>query len=545
MTDGNGEPPGGVWDPDDPGGSPPRRPESFPPSAPGAPVPGPRPGFYPRTGPTTGSQGPAGQEPLGAPTAETVPGRTSGRTRHAGARRRSGPAPAQQQLMARISASRKARQQRAVLVVCSLLSALVLLASGTAWAITTWVSGSVGRLNVGTGGTPSSGPLNILVAGVDIRKGLTLRQQAQLHVGHTVSSNSDTLMIVHVTADHRSVQVVALPRDSWVIIPGHGTSKINAAFGLGGPKLMVSTVEANTGLTINDYIEVNFLGFVKIIDALGGVNVCLPYAVDDSYSGLSLSAGVHHVNGVTALEFARDRHSFAASDLARIKDQQQLMSSLFKEAISSGTVTDPLKLANFLSATTAAIKVDQGLNVVKLANELRGISMNDVTFTTVPIANAGYTTPTGESAVLWDTTAAAALFKRLKNDKSPAKHPGGRPRLSRGQVLIDVYNGTLIGGLAASTGTQLGNLGFRIHGSALTWSSHDLPQTLIEYPAGQKAAARLIHRVMPGAQLRQVSKLARIRILLGTSGYQISAPTPAASRAGGTQPQTAAQAACR
>ena len=382
------------------------------------------------------------------------------------------------------------------------------------------------------------------MAGVDVRTGLTQAQQAELHVGHDVSSNSDTLMIVHVTADHRSVQIVALPRDSWVNIPGHGMSKINAAFGLGGPKLMVATVEANTGLTINDYIEVNFLGFVKIIDALGGVKICLPYAVDDSYSGLDLTAGVHHVNGITALEFARDRHSFATSDLARIKDQQQLMSSLLKEALSSGTLTDPLKFADFLSAATAAIKVDQRLNVTKLADELRGISMNDVTFTTVPIANAGYTTPTGESAVLWNSAGAAALFNELKNDRAAAKPAAGHPRLTRGQVWVDVYNGTLIGGLSAGTGTRLASLGFRIHGAGLTWSKQDLTQTVIEYPAGQLAAARLVRKVMSGAKLQQLSKLSRIRILLGTAGYQITAAPPASSSPGGAQQQTAAQDAC-
>jgi LCP family protein required for cell wall assembly len=453
--------------------------------------------------------------------------------------------------MARISAGRKARQERAALVLCGVLSVLVLLASGTAWAISSWVSSSVGRLNAGTAGTPSSGPLNLLVAGVDIRKGLTPRQEAELHVGHDVSSNSDTLMIVHVTADHRSVQVIALPRDSWVNIPGHGPNKINAAFGLGGPKLMVATVEKNTGLTINDYIEVNFLGFVKIIDALGGVNICLPYAVDDPYSGLRMTAGVHHVNGITALEFARDRHSFATSDLARIKDQQQLLSSLFKEAISSGTLTDPVKFTSFLSAATAAVRVDRGLNVTKLASQLRGISMSDVTFTTVPIANASYTAPGGVSAVLWDAQAARAMFSRLKAGRlapRPASHkPGSRPRLTRSQVVVDVYNGTFIGGLSAGTGAQLAALGFHVHGAGLTWSRQDLTQTLIEYPAGQKAGARLVRKVLPGARLRQVASLTRIRILLGTAGHQVTAPSPAASspNAVPAQQQTAAQAACR
>jgi LCP family protein required for cell wall assembly len=309
----------------------------------------------------------------------------------------------------------------------------VLLASGGAWVLTSYVSGHVHRLNAGTPGTPSSGPLNILVAGVDIRAGLTHRQQARLHVGRAVSHNSDTLMIVHIPADHSYVQVVSVPRDSWVPIPGHGMNKINAAFGLGGPRLMVRTVSALTGLTINDYAEVNFLGFVKIIDAVGGVDVCLPYAVDDSYSGLHLSAGMHHVDGVTALEFARDRHSFATSDLARINDQQQLMATLLNQAVNAGTLTDPFKARRLLASVTSAVQVDQGFNIPELANELRGIRPGDVTFSTVPLASYNYVTPDGQSAVLWDHAKAAKLFARMKADQPPpavahrpARHHGAR-----------------------------------------------------------------------------------------------------------------------
>src|SRR5208282_933006 len=231
------------------------------------------------------------------------------------------------------------------------------------------------------------------------RTGLTPLQQARLHVGRsTGETNTDTLMVVHVPADHRYVRVVSLPRDSWVDIPGHGMNKINAALGLGGPQLMVQTVEQVTGLTINDYVEVNFLGFVKVIDALGGVNICLPYAVDDPDSGLDISAGMHHVDGITALEFARDRHSFPTSDLARIQDQQQLISTALSEGISSGMLANPVRLEDFLSAASATVKVDQGFNVVRLADEMRGLSADDVTFTTVPLSNLNYQTPTGESA---------------------------------------------------------------------------------------------------------------------------------------------------
>src|SRR6202167_5435840 len=285
---------------------------------------------------TSSSQGPGRVAP--GPRARSHPGGTG----RAAPRRRPGPSPAQRQLMARISASRRARQRRALLMASGVLSALVMLVAGSAWGLTSYINGHLGRVTAGTSGTPASGPLNIVVAGLDERTGLTRRQQQLLHVGaNTGELDTDTLMLVHVSASHRFVQVVSLPRDSWVNIPGHGMDKINSALSLGGPQLMVQTIEQATGLTVNDYIEVNFLGFVKVIDALGGVNICLPYAVDDQYSGLHMSAGEHHVDGITALEYARDRHSFAASDLARIDDQQQLMATILSKAASTGTLSDP------------------------------------------------------------------------------------------------------------------------------------------------------------------------------------------------------------
>src|SRR5262249_7558097 len=163
---------------------------------------------------------------------------------------------------------RHARAQRALALITAALSLLVLLASGGGWLLEGYISSHLGRVNAGTSAAGPSGPLNILLAGVDVRAGLTRRPQLVLHVGPAVgrpaARTSDTLMVVHVTADRRHIDVISLPRDSWVNIPGHGMNKINAAIGLGGPPLMVRTVEHVTGLTINDFVEVNFLGFVKI-----------------------------------------------------------------------------------------------------------------------------------------------------------------------------------------------------------------------------------------------------------------------------------------
>jgi LCP family protein required for cell wall assembly len=336
--------------------------------------------------------------------------------------------PAQARLASRIASSRIARRQRLLLTLCGGMSALVLLVSGSAWALTGYINGAIKRVDAGTTNSGSTGPLNILVAGVDPRTGLTHHQEVMLHVGNDVSSNSDTMMLVHVSGDRSRVTVVSIPRDSWVSIPGHGMNKINAAYGFGGPKLMVQTVEQATGLTVNDYAEVDFLGFVKVIDALGGVNICLPQAVDDSYSGLRLSAGPHHVNGITALAYARDRHSFAASDLARIQDQQRLLSSALSEAIHSGLLANPIRLSQFVRAALSSLTVDQGLNVSALADQMRGISSQNVAFTTVPLASANYQTPTGVSAVLWNSQAAGKIFQDLAADQPIVKPAAPRHR---------------------------------------------------------------------------------------------------------------------
>src|SRR5260370_25384895 len=315
----------------------------------------------------------AGLPPDSAQQAESPDPRPSGKTRRGGRRRRPSPAPAQQQLMARISAGRRARQRRALLMASGAMSALVLLAAGSAFAVTGHVNGHLGRVKADTVSAPSRGPLNILVAGLDQRAGLTRRQQLELRGGRkTAQTITDPLMVVHVSADHRYVTVVSLPHNSWVSIPGHDMNNMDATLGLGGPGLMGRTVEHDTGLPIDEYIAVNFLGFVQVIDALGGVNICVPNAVNDPYSRLRMSAGLHHVNGITALKYARDRHSFATA---------------LTEAISSALLANPVRLATVLSAASPPLSVDQRSSPANMADELSGTSPHQVTSTTVPLAN--------------------------------------------------------------------------------------------------------------------------------------------------------------
>jgi LCP family protein required for cell wall assembly len=344
--------------------------------------------------------------------------------------RRGAASGAQERLMARIAAGRRARQRRAFLVAGGVVSALVLFVAGAGWALTGYVNHMVGRVDAGTHAAASGAPLNVLVVGIDRRTGLTRRQQLALHVGASSGElNTDTMMLVHISPAHSRVTVVSLPRDTWVNVPGHGMNKINAAYALGGPKLMVQTVEQATGLTINNYVEVSFLAFVKVIDAIGGVNVCLPVALHDPSSGVNMRAGQHHVNGITALEYARDRHSFPLEDIQRIQDQQSLLSTALSKLLSSGTLANPLRLDQLLKSVLPVLRVDKGLNVSALADEMRGITSRDVVFVTVPVGNVNYTTSSGQSAVQWNQAQAGRLFGEIRSDQAviktvPKRHAG-------------------------------------------------------------------------------------------------------------------------
>jgi hypothetical protein len=192
------------------------------------------------------------------------------------------------------------------------------------------------------------------------------------------------------------------------------------------------------------------------------------------------------------------------------------------------------------------------MDVPGLADQLHDISAANVRFLTVPLASTNYQTPTGESAVLWNSSAAGRIWDDLRADQpvvKPArqhKHSSGpRP----GQVHVAVYNGTMIGGLSAGTGAALSKIGFRVR-AGLTWPVHDVSQTVIEYPPGQQAGARLVQRrALHGAQLRQLSGLHTVRVVLGTNGYGLAGPSPGSSSpggggSGGNTGRTAAQAAC-
>ena len=151
---------------------------------------------------------------------------------------------------------------------------------------------------------------------------------------------SDTVMLLHIPSSGQSV-LVSLPRDSYVNIPGFGMNKLNAAYSFGGPKLLAKTVQNATGLRIDHYMGIGFGGLVNVVNAVGGVRMCIPQNLDDPASGLHLKKGCQNLNGAQALGFVRTRHLFATQDLQREQDQRVFIKALLSKMTSPGTLVNP------------------------------------------------------------------------------------------------------------------------------------------------------------------------------------------------------------
>jgi LCP family protein required for cell wall assembly len=262
--------------------------------------------------------------------------------------------------------------------------------------------------------TGTSDGQNWLIAGSDGRDGLTNQQIRALHVGFDFgTANSDSLMLLHIGSG-RPV-LISIPRDSYVPIPGYGSNKINAALGFGGPALLVQTVENVTGLRINHYVGIGFLGLDNVVNEVGGVTICLKTPLHDLDSGANFSAGCHNMNGAQALAFVRDRHSFADEDLQRMQDQRAFLKSLLDKATSPGVYLNPFVALPFASGSASAVSVDKGTSLQSLVQ--MAFALRNPLTGTVPIANANYITSNAGDAVLWNRTEALALFNALQNNQ--------------------------------------------------------------------------------------------------------------------------------
>ncbi|CUW30537.1 MULTISPECIES: LCP family protein [Streptomyces] len=268
-----------------------------------------------------------------------------------------------------------------------------------------------------------TGSLNILVLGSDSRSGEANRE---LGGGDSDGARSDTAMVVHLDAGRTRATVVSIPRDTLVTRPscplpsGAGTAPaygamFNSAYAVGGPVCAVKTVETLTGVRMDHYLEIDFSGFARLVDALGGVDVTTDEDIDDDQSHLHLRAGSHHLDGKQALALARTRHGIGdGSDLGRIGLQQMLVKALLARLSGAGLLTDPAKLYQVADAVTAGLTTDTGLDslneLVSLGRSLRELTADRVRTVTMPVVTA----PADPNRVVADEPAAGELWASLR-----------------------------------------------------------------------------------------------------------------------------------
>ena len=293
-------------------------------------------------------------------------------------------------------------------------------------------------------------PLNILVMGSDSRAGPGNDIDSETGIGE----RSDTTILVHVSADRKTVYGVSLPRDAMVARPectdadgktvqGAELDMFNAAYSLAGPTCTAAQVEALTGIYIDHYVTLDFNGFKEMVEAVHGVTVCIPEAVDDSAHGITFEAGTQELDGQQALDYVRERSSTPNADIGRMKRQQAFLASMINKVVSAGTLTKPSRVYNFLKAATGSIVTDPDLSslsgLVHLAWEFRRTDLDNISFITVPFE--AY--PEDANRLIWSDSA-KGLWKIILDDKP-------LPKRYREEVIsADTPPGTPAGSGSAS-----------------------------------------------------------------------------------------------
>ncbi|MEV4459933.1 LCP family protein [Microbispora sp. NPDC049633] len=343
-----------------------------------------------------------------------------------------------------------------------------------------------------------TGAINVLLVGSDTRAG-----DNKKYGQHLVNDGerTDTIMLLHVSPNRDAATLLSFPRDSMVLIPACYSRNrtlipthlgmINSAFSDGGMICTRRTIESLTGIRVHHYVKVDFTGFKNIVNALGGIEICLPQAVNDKKSKLTLPAGKQTVRGEAALGYVRLRYGLGdGSDISRIKRQQVFISQVVKKATSSALLTDVGKLQAFIAAAAKSVTMDDALNteeLIKIAQSASKLSAKGFKATTVPWEPYS----ADKNRVQWKQPAAGNLFRAIANDTevaptasaSPAASPSGPVITKPQQVKVQVFNGTNRDGLAKEVAEELAGLGFNVVGvgDARKPDGTDQPKTMVRY----------------------------------------------------------------
>jgi LCP family protein required for cell wall assembly len=400
---------------------------------------------------------------------------------------------------------------------------LALLAGAFAgYAFTSYVeAGDTGTIVIepsgGEDGGPAVGPCvedvcNYLLLGSDSRAGLTPEEQVQFgddeHIG---GSRADTIMLVQLDPQREKAVVLSFPRDLWVRIPGSGWDKINQSFagGLrgGGPGLVAETVHGLTGLTVNHFLYVDLRGFQRIVDTLGGVEMCIPFEVHDPLSALDLEPGCQTLDGREALGYVRTRHApcdESAPDLHRIARQQQFLRAVINRMLQP---TELARAPGLVEPILESLTRDRDLAIADLAylvGRLRGVSTGAVEFRAVPavpdtVVRAGSSLPI---SILRPDPSAEDLFRALRT-RSPLPAVG-REQVNTPPSPANVVAGVLDGGGEAErVGEILSTSGFDVTPGIvpLAGSGVRAEGPAILYAPGRLEEAQVLGQFFPGVEL--------------------------------------------
>ncbi|NEK84268.1 LCP family protein [Blastococcus saxobsidens] len=302
-----------------------------------------------------------------------------------------------------------------------LAAILLLIIGGGFWYLTERYAGNIDRVSdvfadIDEDSRPAPAtpeqaagedPVTFLLVGSDTR--------AELEPGELPDGRSDAIMLARFSADRQHAQVISIPRDSWVNIPGRGMNKINAAYAFGGPTLLIQTVEELTGVRIDHYAAIDFDGLIQVTDDLGGVDVVV--AETTSWGPYTFEAGTNHLNGEQARWYLGQRYGLQGGDFDRVRRQQQYLQAMFGKLFSSDTFTDPPRLDSALLAVTSAVTLDDTLGnteLVGLAYSLRNLTPDSIEFFTAPVLGTGMEGPA--SVVYLDRTAGERMWQYLRND---------------------------------------------------------------------------------------------------------------------------------
>ncbi|MDF9813557.1 LCP family protein [Streptomyces sp. SPB162] len=455
------------------------------------------------------------------------------------------------------------RPVRWTLRIAGGLALAIITTSGIGHAVVSGVGDDIGRVDAFGGMRNRPGPtsgVNFLLVGTDGRDGLDPDDRERYHLGGAPCHCTDTIMLVHLSADRSRVSVVSIPRDSYVMLPPHDEAfsgarhvshpaKINAAYADGGPRLTVATVEKLTGVHIDHYLEVDFTSFMKTVDVVGGIRICTVRPLKDSYSGLDLPVGASTLNGGEALQYVRSRHLDGASDLGRMQRQQRFLAELIHKITSGGLLTDPVKLGRIANTVLGSVRADQDLkprDLIALAQGLRGFSPGSSEFTSVPIDDVGYQVKGIGSTVKWDDAKAGKLWAAIRADQPLAVHTpaGATAKRRHAQVQVDVDpqsvrvqvdNGTTVTGLGDRVDKALHATGFATTGAAANATVHNASHTVIRFDPRWDRSAQSLAAALPGAELVPVTgqgPLMRVTVggaFKGVTPIRAQDPAPATS----------------